>query len=367
MGDQLSPMDLTPPTNVFAVTYQIDPAHSGGQPWSTLRPPLTSRWSVMLGNANLSYPLIVEDSVFLIGSSANGSKLYALSAMTGQALWGPIDIGGIAADLAWDDGRVFTNNESGIVQAFDATSGAPLWTTSTATSFVQVGAPVAVAGILYVVNDGVLFAFDEKTGTQFWKIAGGGAPTSAAYTPGTVVLEYISGTLSAYRPSDGKLLWHDIGCCSGGGGDSPVIYQGRIFARDFWQSPNGIYQVSNGQLLGGFTASTLPAFENGLGFFRASSTLEAHDLSGNVKWKFTGDGRLSSTPLAAGGFVYIGSSSGMLYAVDEQTGMSVWSDTLSAAVAPSNDTYGSSPMAGLAASLDLLVVPAGSTLTAYGN
>ena len=95
--------------------------------------------------------------------------------------------------------------------------------------------------------------------------------------------------------------------------------------------------------------------------------MEARDAGGNVRWSFAGDGMLDSTPIAAGGFVYVGSTRGQLYAVDEVSGRQVWSDALTAAVAPYDYNDGSNRFTGLAASADLLVVPAGSTLTAYGN
>jgi outer membrane protein assembly factor BamB len=121
-------------------------------------------------------------------------------------------------------------------------------------------------------------------------------------------------------------------------------------------------------LLPSLTACRREPVENGLGFFRTDSTLEAHDLTGRVLWSFAGDGKLGSTPIAAGGFVYIGSADGNLYALDESDGRQVWTDKLAAAVAPSNDTYaGSAPLQGLGVANELLVVPAGATLTAYGN
>jgi len=101
-----------------------------------------------------------------------------------------------------------------------------------------------------------------------------------------------------------------------------------------------------------------------LGFYLYNGTLVAQDLDGLAKWSFTGDGNLVSTPLAAGGVVYIGSSSGNLYAVDEMTGTQVWNDNLGNPVAPANESRGGWPITGLGASYDLLIVPSGLTLTA---
>ena len=132
--DAAPPPDLGPPMPTLpgsAVTYQIDPAHTGGQPMSALRPPLTPRWSVTLDSAYLSYPLIVGDSVFVAGGGDNGTQLYALSTDNGAELWPPVALSGNPfvemVSLAWDDGKVFTIDAAGLVQAFDAPTGTMLW------------------------------------------------------------------------------------------------------------------------------------------------------------------------------------------------------------------------------------------------
>jgi outer membrane protein assembly factor BamB len=304
----------------------------------------------------------------LTGTSASGARLYALSAKDGQTLWGPTDLGqnsfGSAANAAFDADEVFTINGSGLVSAFDAATGEPVWSRSLS-SDIFAGPPVAVAGIVYVVVDGVLHALDEATGAPLWTASSGGSPTSVAYTPSLLVLEYIEGTVSGLNPTSGASLWHTSGCCSGGGGDIPEIYQGHVFAPDFWGT-NTIFDV-NGNALGSFSASAVPAFENGLGFFMAASTLEAHDLNGMVKWSFAGDQKLVSTPLAAGGAVYQGSSAGKLYALDEVTGQVTWQEDVGAPIPAANQTSGLTPTTGLAASDQLLVVPTASAVLAYGN
>lgn len=242
-----------------------------------------------------------------------------------------VDLGqnsfGSAANAAFDADKVFTMNGSGLVSAFNAATGAPVWSRSLS-SEIFVGPPVAVAGIV-------------------------------------LVLEYIEGTVSGLDPATGASRWHTSGCCSGGGGDIPVLYQGHVFAPDFWGT-NTILDA-NGNALGSFSASAVPAFENGLGFFLAASTLEAHDLNGMVKWSFAGDQELVSTPLAAGGAVYQGSSAGKLYALDEVTGQVTWQEDVGSPIPAANQTNGLVPTTGLAASDQLLIVPTTSTVFAYGN
>ena len=240
---------------------------------------------------------------------------------------------------------MFTVNGNGLVSAFSAATGAPSWSRSLS-SDIEVGPPVAAGGLVYVVVGGTFFALDEGTGAQRWTAATGGSPTSVSDTASLLVLEYIDGTVSGLDPSSGASLWHTSGCCTGGGGDIPVTYQGQVFAPDFWGK--NVILDSKGNTLGSFSASAVPAFENGLGFFLSASTLEAHDLNGMVKWSFAGDQLLVSTPLAAGGAVYQGSSSGKLYALDELTGQVTWQEDVGSPLPAANQTDGLAPTTGFA-------------------
>ena len=109
-----------------------------------------------------------------------------------------------------------------------------------------------------------------------------------------------------------------------------------------------------------------PAFHGSTGFFLNVSTLEARDISsGTLKWSFTGDGNLSSAPIVVNGMVYIGSTGGKLYAVDESTGMNVWTGTVGAPVNRPDEIGISVPLAGLGAGEGLIVVPASNLVVAY--
>jgi len=120
-----------------------------------------------------------------------------------------------------------------------------------------------------------------------------------------------------------------------------------------------------GAVLGTISAGAAPAFNGSTGFFLSGTTLEARDVvSGTVKWSFAGDGTLSSAPIIDNGYVYIGSTSGKLYAVDATTGANVWTGPLGAAVQPPTE-QNLYPLPGLGAGDGFVVVPATTRIVVF--
>ena len=105
-----------------------------------------------------------------------------------------------------------------------------------------------------------------------------------------------------------------------------------------------------------------PAFDNSLEFTLDNGTLTATQLStGTTLWTQRADGTLDSAPIVVGGEVYVGGSSGLVAAFDENTGKETWSANAGSPIAPAGVTTG------LGAGDNLLVVPATDSLVAYGS
>ena len=77
---------------------------------------------------------------------------------------------------------------------------------------------------------------------------------------------------------------------------------------------------------------------------------------------FAGDGTLTGAPIVVNQYVFIGSTSGNLYALDTATGSQVWTQALGAQV---DAGVTGIPYSGLAAGDGLLVVPSGTKVIAY--
>ena len=94
-----------------------------------------------------------------------------------------------------------------------------------------------------------------------------------------------------------------------------------------------------------------------------SGTLRGITLSDNtIRWSKEGDGKLAGSPIVVNQYVFIGSASGNLYAFDSATGNQVWNVTLPAGIGAAVNGL---QFSGLAAGDGLLVVPSGTTVTAY--
>ncbi len=364
-GDAAPPSDAgrgEPPDPTAATAYLINPAHTGAVVDPLLAPPLRRRWDVSFGDAT-SYPLIVHGRVYVIvGSRAPAPGLLAIDAHTGRALWGPIDLGQSefnAPFLAYDDGRIFTVNGSGLVQAFDAATGRPIWASQLPYQYVFSSPLTAYRGIVYTGGaggGGTVYAVRESDGALLWtQFVENGDDSSPAVSDDGVYVSYACIQAYEFDRVTGSPIWHHAGPCEGGGGDTPILYSGKLYARD-WGSSNLILDATSGTALGSFTASAPPAFDQGFGFFVSGGNMHATiAATENSAWSFTGDHALSTAPVVAGGHVYVGSTHPTLFALDERSGKQVWSDDLS-----DTGTIGT-----MAAAEGILVVPSGQHLVAY--
>jgi outer membrane protein assembly factor BamB len=343
-----------------AVGYQIDPAHTGSQFDNTVSPPLTQRWSRDLGSG-VSYPLIVGGKVFVLA----GTNLYALNGTNGATMWGPIDVGN-SRGLAYDSGRVFAVNRDGLLRGFDATTGTQVWTRQLqGQAFTS--APSAMGGTVYVPGVSTLYAVSTQDGTIKWSTPNaGGDQSSPAVTTTGVYVSYSCNNAFALSPSTGAVIWHHTSSCFGGGGRTPVFYNERVYIRDSSLDDVAL-DSATGIPVADFFAFAAPAFHGSTAFILTPLfTLEARDISsGTLKWSFAGDGNLSSAPIVVNGIVYVGSTGGKLYALDQNTGTNVWTGTVGASVNRPDEHNLSTPLTGLGAGEGLIVVPASNSVVAY--
>jgi outer membrane protein assembly factor BamB len=359
--------------SIDAVAMQIDARHSGTVHFNNGSLPSASRWSVHLDGPS-SYALIAAGKVFVTVGLGSSSELIALDQATGRTVWGPVVLAG-SANAAYDAGTVFVLSSmigsAGLMQAYDAATGQLKWSTSLAGQYLFSSPPTAANGYVYTGgagSGGTLYAVDQTTGVITWTQAVANGDSSApAITADGVYVTYPCSTY-AFRPATGERIWSDNTGCSGGGGATPVVANGVLYA------PNGMggtyngstFNAGSGTLLGSYAADNLPAIGSQSGYFLQSGTLRAISPANNTAlWSFAGDGQLVTSPVVVNQCVFVGSSFGKLYGVDVASGQQRWSFNLGAAI-PAGAGWGARmPISGLSAGDGLLVVPAGSMLTAF--
>src|SRR5579864_259871 len=369
----VSPAPANAVSSDQAVAYQLDPAHDGDQTASPITTPLTQAWSVNLGGA-ISYPLVVNGIVYAIAAaSGGGTTLYALDQASGATLWshglgGPDPWSG----LAYDAGQVFTVNGGGILTAFNASTGAINWSVNLPGQTSFDSPPTASNGYVYTGGSGsggTVYAVYEATGALAWSqpVENGDISSPAVDANGVYVTNACDQDYD-FNPLTGALIWHHSTGCEGGGGKVPVLANGDVFSRDA-VSGNVILSAASGSTQGSFNSTPAPAVGGGTAYTVGGGALTAVDDSGlgSNQWTFTGDGKLDTAPLIVGNLVFEGSSGGNLYAINASTGASAWSTSLPSGVPGPGEQNVSQPLAGLGAGEGTLVVPTGSTLTAFAG
>jgi outer membrane protein assembly factor BamB len=187
---------------------------------------LTRRWHIEIG-AGYGTPLVVADTVFTFTRRDGREILTAVDVKNGARRWesgylapyspsGPAAAHGAgpkATPLYYRD-KIFTLGISGIVSAFDASSGRLLWQTDAPSEPPIYGAASSPLGEddLVIVHPGAygpLTAYDQRTGTVRWTAGGDGFFASPIAVDAAGTRQVITATLDSVIgvALDGRVLW----------------------------------------------------------------------------------------------------------------------------------------------------------------
>jgi outer membrane protein assembly factor BamB len=316
----------------MATSYLANPAHTSAINDPTLVPPLAQIWSVSYTGFSVQYPLVAGGAMYLLlkaNATGTPSQLVALDEHSGATLWGPLNLDGLyVAGHAYDRGRVFAlTTVTGEVRAFDAKSGAVVWTTTVSGTTEGGGPPTAYNGVLYIGGSGIVVAVDESTGAQLWSTSTDvPSGTSPAVTDDGVFVAGACGEAYALDRATGSVLWHHAPGCSSGFSGTAIVFEKRVYLVQGGRDATVVLDALTGSVLASTSFTNYPALDQGHAFFNANPALDDMDLSsGQNAWTFQGDMGLQSIPFVAGGTVYAPSSTGKMFGVDESTGAQTWS------------------------------------------
>lgn len=210
-------------------------------------------WSAVINGGSererlAASPVVAEGKLFVTDVDA---VVHAFDAKTGAALWTAALATGkdnrtarFGGGVSYDDGQVFATDGLGDVVALKAADGAEIWRAKPGGPLR--GSPTIANGVVYVLSqDDQLFALDQVKGVVQWA-AQGTAETQGVFGvaapaagQGSVIAGFSSGELNAYRYENGRQLWQDalsrtsISTSVSSIADidaAPVIDQGRVYA-----------------------------------------------------------------------------------------------------------------------------------------
>ena len=193
-------------------------------------------------------PVVSDGRLYVVDTQA---MVHAFDAATGAKIWSTqIEVKNDVKSSRFGGGvsalgsMVYATNGVGDVVALNAADGSELWKVRPAGPLR--GAPTLSNGNVYVMTqDNQVYALKQSDGAVQWNEAGtvglagifGVAAPAAAQ--GTVIAGYSSGELTAYRYENGRNLWNDalartsistsVATLSDIDAD-PVIDRGRVFA-----------------------------------------------------------------------------------------------------------------------------------------
>ncbi len=214
---------------------------------------LSEAWTVKIAGSSqrrrlAAAPVIGNGMLFVEDSDG---VVNAFDAQTGARSWthvaevdGNLRSANFGGGVSYDQGRVYVTNGVGEVLALDASNGSEIWKVKPAGPLR--GSPTVAFGSVYVMTqDNQIVALSTDDGKLQWNESGSTAQTGVfgvaapAAAQGTVIAGYSTGELIAYRYENGRTLWADalartsisteVGALTDIDAD-PIIDQGRVYA-----------------------------------------------------------------------------------------------------------------------------------------
>lgn len=289
------------------------------------------RWEFETGNAVLSSPTVVNNTVF-VGSRDN--TLYAIDRETGEQLWKFQATNGIDTGPAVVDGIVYFGSNDAELYAVDVEDGSKIWDFKGGYSFPK--SPVVKNGTVFI-GDGIntFYAIDATSGEEIWSYHIGSALTSPVVVNGRVIFGEISFSepqLYALDSDDGSEIWTiDM---EGRVTSSPTVSNGNVFVGTEFGKLEA-RDLESGDLIWSYELSSeepitaTPTVADELVFFAGSNNylIALNEQTGEMEWNATIETSefMSSSPTVADDTVVIGSMDNNIYGFDIATGSEQWS------------------------------------------
>jgi outer membrane protein assembly factor BamB len=310
-------------------------------------------WRYQVG-ANESQPAVANGLVYDWQYLGNPIKLLALKASTGALAWSYTFPTGeqVATGVVAANGNIFIGvygAGSPLLEAFNGTTGAPLWTYNTGvqSQWLVTTVPTVANGAVYLGvhdsgdqnHDGYLIAVNATTGVLLWRTLLGDIQTTVAVDSTQVYVNAspysgLNPFLYALNVTTGAIDWSvqlaDLY-------SSPAVANGTVYVEGAYYdtcSANGdclfALNAANGALVWRFQMATggnepAPAVANGMVYFGTpDGKVAAVDATtGTLSWQYQTAANTEDAAVA-NGVVYIGTNDGYIHALNASNGVPNW-------------------------------------------
>ena len=355
----------------------VEPIVIPGGPWPCFRgnvsgtgrlateltPPLSLAWSSSVGGATeLSSPIVADGRVFIAHGSSGpieSAALVAFDLLTGNELWRHPTGAEVKGTPAVSGGRVVALTSNGQIEAFDAETGALVWSTALGDSANRhdLTSPTISDGVVFAGGPRATAALDLATGDVLWERSLGDDWLATIYSvpivsgsrviygiySGLHVLDRTTGTTIWSRATDDRETYRSPAIAGGvlyGAGDNFGSQMLRAFDLDsgaeLWSAPyplgnsNSAPAVADSLILIGSGNGSLEAFARSDGHSVWSLAVDAPIACGRPYARDVST--VTSSPLVAGELAYVGADDGVLRAVNVADGTVAWSTQLGAPI-----------------------------------
>ena len=234
------------------------------------------------------------DNGFLYVGSDN-TQLYKLSAKTGEQVWTKKVDGAIRSAITVESGIVYFGSADTHCYAANADTGDIVWSFTT-NGPVTTAPTIAGSDVIFASADDSVYCVSKSRGTKVWSLELNGDPTTAPPVFASNIV-YVGGgdTLYAISARSGETRWSQ-----------------RLSAEITTQPTVGPGFVAVGTVDGGLFAFT---------------------PLGRIKWKRAMSYPITGSPLLAGGIFVVPQQRGAIYALQADTGKTVWQYVVPSSIA----------------------------------
>jgi outer membrane protein assembly factor BamB len=305
--------------------------------------------------SNPAEPPTLEWETYVSGSTSSGTGIQygdgrvfpgsfethqmALNATTGDVLWDTATTGAMSFSGSYYEGKLLKAGEQDdTFYCFDAETGYILWKYNPGSQMgYWVSGSATAYGIVYELNkDGNLYALDINSGQLVWKYEGPGyffwpgwpvvadgkvyATTGQRVSYDPYTLEYSESEFVCLDAFTGALVWK-LPIETHTPRDSIAIAYGNLYIIPGYIEEMKMDEYETLDEVWAIGSSSWSMWRSDSA---NSGTGESGPTQLNLRWKFTTDGGVGSTPVVVDGRVYVGSQDKNIYCTDARDGRFLW-------------------------------------------